>query len=157
MQTRPLYRWRGSDDFAEGAIANDLVFRWRRTWHCVCRLQTEATSKSVGSLWRRDLRGSWRDNRLASVAALPEPDGNEAYLAGERKNAEAAIRELAPRSPGITTYRELWTSVLSLHAARLTEVNSICANMRKSGELVFPNWEDRARVPKNHFKLHRSQ
>ena len=40
-------------------------------------------------------------------------------------------------------------------AVRLTDVNAICSALKKKGQLVGLNWEDRARVPKDHYKLQR--
>jgi hypothetical protein len=38
---------------------------------------------------------------------------------------------------------------------KLTDVNTICAGLRKKDELVFPDWETGKRVPKDHYRTQR--
>jgi hypothetical protein len=77
-------------------------------------------------------------------------------VAREKEKAAALILEITPKSPDQISYRKLWAMVLTWHAVRLTDVNTICANLRKSGELVFPDWETGKRVPKDHYHMHRA-
>jgi hypothetical protein len=84
------------------------------------------------------------------------PDKTVAFLASERAKARAAILDLVPKHPATTLYKKLWPLVLSNHVVRLTDVNSLCSAMRKTGELVFPGWEERKRVPDDDYELHRS-
>jgi len=44
---------------------------------------------------------------------------------------------------------------LTEHAVRLTDVNSICGALYKHGQMACPNWEERTRVPKEHYNLQR--
>jgi hypothetical protein len=60
-----------------------------------------------------------------------------------------------PKAPETITYKKLWTAVLIEHAVRLTDVNTICGRLYKAKQLMCSNWEDRARVPKDHYKLQR--
>jgi three-Cys-motif partner protein len=83
------------------------------------------------------------------------PDKTAEYLKAQLQAAEETVVELAPQPPATMSYDELWPKVLSLHAVRLTDVNTICGSLRKRGMLVFPNWEVRARVPKGHYTLHK--
>ena len=83
------------------------------------------------------------------------PDQMEAYLAKEREKAKASILVLAPEGPSTILYRMLWPLVLSQHLVRLKDVNALCGAMKKTGELVFPTWEDRKRVPDDDYPLHR--
>jgi hypothetical protein len=71
------------------------------------------------------------------------------WIVGVVKNA------LTPKAPDHITYKKLWAAVLTDHAVRLTDVNAMCGALKKKGELICPNWEDRARVPKDHYKLQR--
>jgi hypothetical protein len=89
-------------------------------------------------------RASWHD--LPSYSAL---------LDRERTAARAAILDLTPVAPG-TTYQKLWPLVLSRHVVRLTDVNAICGTLRKEKAATFPTWEDRARIPKDHYTMHKS-
>jgi hypothetical protein len=65
------------------------------------------------------------------------------------------ILTITPKAPDYVPYKKLWTAVLTEHAVRLTDVNSICGALYKQGQLACPNWEERARVPKDHYKLQR--
>jgi three-Cys-motif partner protein len=85
------------------------------------------------------------------------PDDTTAYLERERKNVAASVLELSPKSPEHIIYKKLWVEVLRRHVVRLTDVNAICATMRKSGELLFPDWEPRKQVPKDHYRVQRAQ
>jgi three-Cys-motif partner protein len=83
------------------------------------------------------------------------PDDTAALLDRERAAARATILDLTPLAPG-TTYQKLWPLVLSRHVVRLTDVNAICGVLRKEQAIMFPTWEDRARVPKDHYTMHKA-
>jgi hypothetical protein len=36
-------------------------------------------------------------------------------------------------------------------------VNTICADMRKKEELLFPDWEARRRVPQDNYRVQRAE
>ncbi|UPJ50464.1 hypothetical protein IVB30_03280 [Bradyrhizobium sp. 200] len=82
------------------------------------------------------------------------PDDTAVFLNRERATARSAILDLTPLAPG-TTYQKLWPLVLSRHVVRLTDVNAICRALRKEKAIMFPTWEDRARVPKDHYTMHK--
>jgi three-Cys-motif partner protein len=86
-------------------------------------------------------------NELFESMHAMGPNETVAFLARERKNAEATVKELSPANPDYITYQKLWPAVLVRHVVRLTDVNAICAGMRKRGELAFPDWETNKRVP----------
>jgi hypothetical protein len=65
------------------------------------------------------------------------------------------IMELVPKSPAHITYSKLWPAVLGNHMVRLTDVNAMCANLRKKEALQFPNWELGKRTPKDHYLVQR--
>jgi three-Cys-motif partner protein len=83
------------------------------------------------------------------------PDQTVALLARECEAAEASIKELSPKSPDHIRYAHLWPAVLSRHVVRLPDVNAICGRLKKQGGLLFPDWEHRARVPKDHYRMQR--
>jgi three-Cys-motif partner protein len=89
--------------------------------------------------------------------SLHEMGPNEAarLRTDAKKAAEAAVLELTPKAPAHITYKKLWPAVLTKHAVRLTDVNTICANLKKKNELVFLDWEPRGRVPKDNYRMHR--
>lgn len=75
--------------------------------------------------------------------------------AKEKANAEATILAIMPKAPEHITYKKLWATVLTQHAVRRTDVNAICGALKKTGLLACSNWEDRTRVPKDHYRLQR--
>jgi hypothetical protein len=74
-----------------------------------------------------------------------------------KRAAEAMVLELTPKAPDHVTYKKLWPTVLTRHAVRLTDVNNICAALKKNGKVCFLDWEPRARVPKDHYRLQRPE
>ena len=85
------------------------------------------------------------------------PDDMSRKLADEKKRAAELVLNLSPRAPDSIPYKTLWARVLAKHAVRKPDVNKICADLRRSGELVFPNWESdtRKRVPDDHDRVQR--
>lgn len=72
-----------------------------------------------------------------------------------KQAAEAAILDITPKAPESITYKKLWAAVLTDHAVRLTDVNAMCAKLRKSEALLFPDWEAGTRVPQDHYRVQR--
>jgi hypothetical protein len=66
------------------------------------------------------------------------------------------ILEITPRAPDHTAYKRLWVTVLAKHPVRRPDVNALCAEMKKSGALVFPDWERIKRVPQDHYRVQRT-
>jgi three-Cys-motif partner protein len=81
------------------------------------------------------------------------PEKLETILKQEKAAAREMMLDLAPAPPASTTYDELWPQVLSRHIIRYTEVNALAAELRKSGELLFPDWEQGKRVPQGQYKV----
>ena len=63
--------------------------------------------------------------------------------------------DLTPKAPDHITYKNLWPAVLTKHAVRVTEVNAICARLKKKNELVFLDWEAREAQPEDHYRMQR--
>jgi three-Cys-motif partner protein len=83
------------------------------------------------------------------------PDETAAHIEAQKQAASSAVMEIVPRIPAHITYRKLWAAVLSEIMVRVTDVNAICAAKRKSGELLFPDWEPRKQVPRDHYRVQR--
>jgi hypothetical protein len=83
------------------------------------------------------------------------PNEAAAMRAAEKVKAEALVLELTPKAPDHIVYNKLWAAVLTKHAVRVTDVNSICAILRKKGALLFPDWETGKRVPQDHYRTQR--
>ena len=62
---------------------------------------------------------------------------------------------MTPKSPDHITFGKVWPAVLSHHVVRLTDLNTICADLRKKNELLFPNWQAGKRAPKEHYFMQR--
>ena len=63
--------------------------------------------------------------------------------------------DLTPKAPDHITYKSLWAAVLTKHAVRVTEVNAICARLKKKNALVFLDWEAGKRKPEDHYRMQR--
>jgi hypothetical protein len=83
------------------------------------------------------------------------PNETAALRAKSKAAAEAAILDITPRAPEHITYKRLWATVLTRHAVRLTDVNAMCAKLRKIEALLFPDWETGRRVPQDHYRVQR--
>jgi three-Cys-motif partner protein len=83
------------------------------------------------------------------------PNEAAAMRAAEKVKAEALVLELTPKAPDHIIYNKLWAAVLTKHAVRVTDVNSVCAILRKKGALLFPDWETGKRVPQDHYRTQR--
>lgn len=81
------------------------------------------------------------------------PNETAAMRAAEKAKAEAMVLELTPKAPDYIIYKKLWAAVLTKYAVRITDVNSICANLKKKGALLFPDWETGKRVPQDHYRI----
>ena len=73
--------------------------------------------------------------------------GNARQLAPPSSTSHPWRRERPIRSFGRLCYRGM---------VRLTDVNAICGTLRKEKAVTFPTWEDRARIPKDHYTMHKS-
>lgn len=116
-------------------------------------LIAQAETRAAGKV-QHAAKSSGQSELFASLHDMG-PDDTAAELASAKKAAEAAIMELVPKSPEHITFGKLWPMVLGRHMVRLTEVNTICNNLRKAEKLLFPNWEARMRAPKDHYLVQR--
>jgi three-Cys-motif partner protein len=125
------------------------VFRDCQVKALIAQAETRAASKV-----QHAQRSSGQSELFSSLHDMA-PDDTKELLARERKAAEDAIIELVPKSPAHITYGKLWSTVLGRHMVWRTEVNTICAKLRKSEALQFPNWESGKRTPKDHYLVQR--
>jgi three-Cys-motif partner protein len=119
----------------------------------VTALKKQSATRAATKVQRAATK-SGQSEMFASLHDMGPNDTND-LLERERHAAEMTIKQITPKHPNAIKYKELWPLVLSRHVVRLTDVNKICAELRKKRELVFLNWEDRARVPKDHFLMQR--
>jgi hypothetical protein len=125
------------------------VFRDCQVKALIAQAATRAASKM-----QHAERSSGQAELFSSLHDMA-PDDTKALLERERREAEAMILELVPKSPEQISYGKLWPAVLGNHMVRLPDVNAICANLRKKEVLQFPNWEAGKRTPKDHFLVQR--
>jgi three-Cys-motif partner protein len=103
---------------------------------------------------QHEASGSGQSEMFTSLHDMG-PNEAATLRADAKKASEAAVLKLTPKAPAHITYKKLWPAVLTTHAVRLTDVNTICANLRKKNELLFLDWEPRGRVPKDHYRMQR--
>ena len=84
------------------------------------------------------------------------PDKLEAFLLGQRIEAERALLELAPEKPHFVLYEKLRAQVLSRHVVRVSDVNKIAARLHHGYQLLFPDWEKGRRVPQPEYRAQRA-
>jgi hypothetical protein len=116
-------------------------------------LKAQADTRAEGKL-RDKVARSGQSEMFESLLDLA-PDDTRAMLEREKHHATDFIRKLVPKAPAGIPYRSLWATVLAKHAVRRTDVNAICAAMKKGGELLFPDWEPRRQVPQDHYRVQR--
>ena len=116
-------------------------------------LDTQAATRAALKL-KQDADASGQSELFTSLHDM-RPNETAALRAKAKAEAEAMILTITPKAPDHISYKKLWAAVLTQHAVRLTDVNSVCSALYKKGELACPNWEDRARVPKDHYNLQR--
>ncbi len=117
-------------------------------------LHTQAELRAQGKVRATEAKSG--QNELFESMLDMAPDKTAAMLAEAKKKATAKVLELTPKAPDHITYKKLWPAVMTEHVVRLTDVNTICADLKKKNELVFLDWEPRGRVPKDHYRMQRA-
>lgn len=103
---------------------------------------------------RHEYHGTGQSELFTSLHEMG-PNETAALRAMEKAKAKSLVLELTPHAPDHITYKKLWTSVLTKHAVRRTDVNMICAALKKENALVFLDWEAGKRVPQNNYRMQR--
>ena len=85
------------------------------------------------------------------------PNELEQLLADAEVAAEKMLLELTPSAPSFSVYNDIWPRVLARHVVRRTNVNQIGARLRKEGQIVFPDWEPKKRVPQPAYRMQKSK
>lgn len=116
-------------------------------------LTTQAAIRAAGKVKATETKSG--QNELFESMLDMAPDKTVAMLAAAKTNARALALELAPQAPRFIHYKKLWATVLAKHSVKKTEVNRMCAAMKKSGELIFPDWEQGKLVPHDRYRVQR--
>jgi hypothetical protein len=123
---------------------------------CECQtkaLDTQAETRATLKV-QHEASGSGQSELFESLHDMG-PNETATMRAAEKAKAEALVLALTPKAPDHITYKKLWAAVLTKLAVRVTDVNSICAILRKKGALLFPDWETGKRVPQDHYRTQR--
>ena len=121
----------------------------------IAALKAQSTTRAAGKV-KYKASSSGQSELFESLHEMG-PDEIEGRLEDEKRKAEAAVRHLVPKSPASIVYRKLWSTILLHHMVRKTDVNTICADMRKKEELLFPDWEAMRRVPQDNYRVQRAE
>ncbi len=119
-----------------------------------CHVKTERQQARVRSQTKQAHREA-KTNQLRLFAAdVPlVRDETEEFLGCEKRAAKATLLAMVPVSPKSITYEEVWPRVLERHVVTKPEVNSMAAELRRSGKLMFADWELRRRVPQDQYRV----
>lgn len=110
------------------------------------------------------IRGVAKLNAVANASRQSEifgslsdmtPDPTTDFLHAEYRAASEILLNLVPTAPNVVSWAGVWPQVLARAIVTRTQVNTLAANLRKSGALTFPDWEARKRVPGDGYLLFR--
>lgn len=122
-----------------------------------CHLKAERLQASVRTATKRTYEEQKSGQGLLWGADVPfAPDEISEFLEAEKVAAEETLLSLVPTVPGSTTYENVWPRVLEKHVVSRPDVNKLAAELRKSGQLIFPGWESGKRVPQDGYRLSRA-
>jgi three-Cys-motif partner protein len=145
LKDRPLYCL----VYGTGHEAGIEVFR-----DCQMKaLQAQAEARAQGKVKATAAKSG--QNELFESMLDMAPDRTAVMLVEAKRNARSFVLEIAPQAPDHVSYKRLWATVLSKHAVKKTDVNKMCAALKESGELIFPEWEPGKRVPQDHYRVQR--
>ena len=116
-------------------------------------MKMQAQLRAAGKVKVKEARSG--QNEMFESMLDMAPDKTAAMLADEKKQARELLLWLTPRAPDHISYKTLWALVLAKHSVKRTDVNKMCGEMKKSGELTFPDWVDGKRVPEDHYRVQR--
>lgn len=108
---------------------------------------------------RSGLQAAKRDERTGMTDMFgAAPTGDEfaaRWMAQQEIEARTALLRYVPSAPATTTYGELWPRILAQHGVRKTRLGRMAAEMRKTGEIGFPDWAQRKQVPDDGYRMSR--
>lgn len=90
-----------------------------------------------------------RQSELFVDAPRMAPRPSEAVLASAEDAARSLMGELAAANPRGLPFKDVWLHVLDRAIIRKQRVGELAGEMRKAGQLDFPDWTARQRVPQN--------
>lgn len=121
-----------------------------------CHLKTERHQAQVRTAAKRTHQEqATHQPSLFSAEVSFGPQEIEAYLEDQKRQAERTLLNLTPNAPAQMTYVGLWPRVLAAHAVTHADVNKIAAKLRRSGDLIFHDWQPGKLVPADTYRLSR--
>jgi hypothetical protein len=103
---------------------------------------------------RHDSADSGQSELFTSLHDMGPNEIARNAIQGEGSGRDRHTRHYA-KAPQSITYKKLWAALLTVPAVRLTDVNAMCARLRKSEALLFPDWQAGKRVPQDHYRVQR--
>lgn len=144
-QDRPLY----SLIYGTRSVKGLEVFR-----DCQIKaLREQSQVRGIAKL--KAAAASSRQNELFGSLSDMTPDPTSDFLQGEHRVAGEVLLNMVPTAPNVVRWAEVWPQVLARTIITRTQVNALAADLRKSGDLTFPDWESRKRVPDDSYRLFR--
>lgn len=144
-QDRPLY----SLVYGTRSVTGLEVFR-----DCQIKaLREQSQVRGIAKL--HAVAAASRQNELFDSLSDMTPDTITDFLDSERRAAGEVLLNLVPSAPSAVRWVEVWPQVLARAIVTRAQVNALAADLRKSGTLIFPDWEARKRVPDDGYRLYR--
>lgn len=116
-------------------------------------LQAQSTTRAAVKL-QHTAKTSGQSEMFVSLHDMG-PDNINAFLTGERNQAEKTLLELTPQKPEAIRYEALWPEILARHVIRRSQVNQLAVKLRNAKALEFPDWEKGKRVPQSSYRTWR--
>lgn len=122
-----------------------------------CQAKTLGAQDDMRSAKKDQMRSikSGMDDLLAGVDTGQFHGQN--WLREQEIAAEKELLALAAVDEEGCKYKDLWPQVLAGCGVRKTRLGQMAANLKASGQLQFPDWEPKRRVPQDHYRVIRVQ
>ena len=119
----------------------------------------------IKALHQQDqVRGVTKLNALSTTSKQTElfgslsemtPDPTKTFLEAERRAAGDFLLALAPQAPKVALWADIWPQVLERCIVTRPDLNTLAADLRRSGAIAFPDWGARKRAPDDHYRVFR--
>jgi hypothetical protein len=122
-----------------------------------CQVKTiaaQSESRAQTKIKQAAMRSGQREMFDSAHEMAPDREALP-LLEAERRAAENTLIAATPKAPDWAPYRDVWPRVLARCVVKKADVNAIAARLRKDGRLLFPNWEQHQRVPRDDTAMQR--
>ena len=100
-----------------------------------------------------------KSSQLELLGSMQEmaPDPNKVFLTDQMEQARRLLLDTVPISGAGVAWGRVWPQILAKHVIRLTDLNKIANDARKSGHLHFPSWpSNQKKKPEDDYLVLRS-